>query len=459
MKKNIIVNPIGPKGNEIKERMMELMGIQPINENKTNVSVELTKIGPDGKAYAIIRENHKWYIKKADKTIGLIAEDFKYIGGLQNKKLEAYSSYAKAIKHLNLKFRSLAEAYNYDGEINVFKNDNLLTEVGMVGFSEMKGNGFAPKEDMEEAKKGYPVEEEVEMEDYEKAIDEMLTREDETSDSENFFDWNGTINGDMLYEIKLALESYGGRQFELFRDYIDSFDGEKGKELYIALSDLFSRRTSEYVDEYDELPDNIVRGNKDDDKKASEVLSKAGFSGIKYPNEIVKFGENIDEMLTREDETSDSENFFDWNGTINGDMLYEIKLALESYGGRQFELFRDYIDSFDGEKGKELYIALSDLFSRRTSEYVDEYDELPDNIVRGNKDDDKKASEVLSKAGFSGIKYPNEIVKFGENIDERKSTFPDLTGDGKVTRADILKGRGVDLKEGLKKKVNQKKFF
>jgi hypothetical protein len=30
------------------------------------------------------------------------------------------------------------------------------------------------------------------------------------------------------------------------------------------------------------------------------------------------------------------------------------------------------------------------------------------------------------------------------NIDE---TFPDLTGDGKVTKADILKGRGVELKE------------
>jgi hypothetical protein len=32
--------------------------------------------------------------------------------------------------------------------------------------------------------------------------------------------------------------------------------------------------------------------------------------------------------------------------------------------------------------------------------------------------------------------------------------FPDLTGDGKVTQADILKGRGVKLKKGgmLKKK-------
>jgi hypothetical protein len=34
------------------------------------------------------------------------------------------------------------------------------------------------------------------------------------------------------------------------------------------------------------------------------------------------------------------------------------------------------------------------------------------------------------------------------------STFPDLTGDGKVTKADVLKGRGVIKKKGgaVKKK-------
>jgi hypothetical protein len=32
------------------------------------------------------------------------------------------------------------------------------------------------------------------------------------------------------------------------------------------------------------------------------------------------------------------------------------------------------------------------------------------------------------------------------SMDEKKS-FPDLTGDGKVTKADILKGRGIDIKE------------
>jgi hypothetical protein len=148
--KKTIISPVGLKGNEINERMKQLMGIKPINENKSNIVIELTKMGPDGNAYAIIRENHEWYIKKTNKTKNLVAEDFKYIGGLQNKKQEAYPSYAKAIKHLNLKFRSLAEAYNYDGEINLFVNDNLLSEMTMAaGFSEMKGNGFTGEGNLE----------------------------------------------------------------------------------------------------------------------------------------------------------------------------------------------------------------------------------------------------------------------------------------------------------------------
>ena len=34
-------------------------------------------------------------------------------------------------------------------------------------------------------------------------------------------------------------------------------------------------------------------------------------------------------------------------------------------------------------------------------------------------------------------------------MNEKKKPFPDLTGDGKVTQADILKGRGVELDEDL----------
>jgi hypothetical protein len=171
MKKDNRISPVGLKGNEINERMRALMGIQPINENKSNIVVELTKMGPDGNAYAIIRENHEWYIKRALKSTNLIAEDFKYIGGLMNKKDEAYPSYAKAIKHLNLKFKSLAEAYNFEGEINVFENDNLISE-DIAGFSEMRGNGFSGAGNMEENTALW--EEEVEMSEAEEAVDRML---------------------------------------------------------------------------------------------------------------------------------------------------------------------------------------------------------------------------------------------------------------------------------------------
>jgi hypothetical protein len=136
--KNFVVNPIGLKGKEIHERQLALMGINLITENKNDKksAVELTKIGPDGNAYAIVRENHEYYIKKSNKTNGLVLEDFKYIGGLQNKKEAAYPSYAKAIKQLNLKFKSLAEAYNKGGDINVFEDDNLLSESAFgMGFS------------------------------------------------------------------------------------------------------------------------------------------------------------------------------------------------------------------------------------------------------------------------------------------------------------------------------------
>lgn len=136
------ITPVGLKGNEINERMKALMGIQTINENKKTSVVELTKMGPDGKVYGIVRENHEYYIKVTNKKNNILTEDFSYIGGLQNKKQEAYPSYSKAIKQLNLKFNSLNEAYGKLGQINVFEDDNLLNEMGMgfTGEGNLEGN-------------------------------------------------------------------------------------------------------------------------------------------------------------------------------------------------------------------------------------------------------------------------------------------------------------------------------
>jgi len=128
MEKSNNVKPTGLKGNSQVNRMKSLMGITPINENVKRSVVELTKLGPDGNVYGIVRENHKYFIKISSKKENLVAEDFNYIGGLQNKAEVVFESYAKAAKQLNLKFISLNEALGANAMINILKNDNLMTE-------------------------------------------------------------------------------------------------------------------------------------------------------------------------------------------------------------------------------------------------------------------------------------------------------------------------------------------
>ena len=45
-----------------------------------------------------------------------------------------------------------------------------------------------------------------------------------------------------------------------------------------------------------------------------------------------------------------------------------------------------------------------------------------------------------------------ELKAKGGKVKKKKCKFPDLTGDGKVTRADVLKGRGVFKSGGIAKR-------
>lgn len=151
-KNNLNINPIGLKGQEQINEMRRLMGIKSLNENtiiNDKSKLELIKKGPDGKIYGIVKENHEFYIKVSDKTNNVNVNDFKYIGGLQNKKSEMYETYAKAIKHLNLKFINLSESLGKVNTINVFENDNLLAENQTFA----GGMGFVKEEEISEEEK------------------------------------------------------------------------------------------------------------------------------------------------------------------------------------------------------------------------------------------------------------------------------------------------------------------
>ena len=347
MERNFRINPVGLKGNEINERMKQLMGVTPINEGLSRSTVELTKIGPDGKAYGVVRENHEYYIKVSDKTTNLTVEDFKYIGGLQNKKSEAYPSYAKATKHLNLKFNSICESFDIVNTFNVFVDDNLLSEGAAKEATkhitdtkgkelggkvkEEGGDNLAEKKVMDEL-------EEVTLTEDELAIDAMLNENEE-------------------------------------EDLDESSQGEVGAYAF-------------------------EKGKKKDKEEEEEKDVKEELKGKQHKIDANK------------------------NGKIDGG---DFKLLKKGKTNENFEgedvSTDELMDRLDNMTGKELLQLLGDAGR-----------DLKNVIAR-------KLSTGMDKArDFFDKQYPD--------VDEAKE-FPDLTGDGKVTRADILKGRGVDLDEEM----------
>ena len=74
----------------------------------------------------------------------------------------------------------------------------------------------------------------------------------------------------------------------------------------------------------------------------------------------------------------------------------------------------------------------------------------------GTEEAQKIGRETKSKMVRDFLKYNRDLKAKGGPVDKKKKKkkFPDLTGDGKVTFADVLKGRGViNGKKKKKKKV------
>lgn len=129
-RKNNIVKPIGLKGQNKLNHMIDLMGkLDTISESVDRIpSIKVSKKAPDGNVYAIIRENQEFVIKVSPLKENLVVNDFKYIGGLANKRDFIFENYRKADKVLNNKLISLYEAYDVQGNIDTFVSDRLVKE-------------------------------------------------------------------------------------------------------------------------------------------------------------------------------------------------------------------------------------------------------------------------------------------------------------------------------------------
>lgn len=119
------------KRDEQLARMKGLMTYGMVSENK-KTPVKDSIEGPDGNVYAIIREGAKYYIKSTPKGSALVTESFDYIGGFMNKKANEFTSYNQASKNLELKVRSLNEAYGVNKTVEILnpeKKETLMVEM------------------------------------------------------------------------------------------------------------------------------------------------------------------------------------------------------------------------------------------------------------------------------------------------------------------------------------------
>ena len=99
--------------------------------------------------------------------------------------------------------------------------------------------------------------------------------------------------------------------------------------------------------------------------------------------------------------------------------------------GRATNIAKKQAESMNKEKLKELVRKTLMNENKEPSE-----EEIQDVMSQFNMSKEEAIEHI--KQSYSDYK---------SEIDENEKSFPDLTGDGKVTKADILKGRGVELKE------------
>ena len=116
------------------EQIARMKGLMTYGTTNTSKKTPITESieGPDGNIYAVIREGTKFYIKSTPKGSELVAESFGYIGGFMNKKNNEFSSYNQAAKNLELKVRSLNEAYGVNRTVelhNPEKKETLMVEM------------------------------------------------------------------------------------------------------------------------------------------------------------------------------------------------------------------------------------------------------------------------------------------------------------------------------------------
>ena len=125
----------GYKGSDAINRAKQLMQLNENAEPTVNKrGFVLVKKGADNKAYAIVKESSKYFLKSAPLTEGVHFSQFDYINGETSKRNFMYESYTKAVSSINNALIALCEEYGgsntdlYNSDVEVDFSDVVVKE-------------------------------------------------------------------------------------------------------------------------------------------------------------------------------------------------------------------------------------------------------------------------------------------------------------------------------------------
>lgn len=298
------------------------------------------------------------------------------------------------------------------------------------------------------------------------------------------------------YGVHVQVYLAGGSDYDsLVFDTSDWYDSSKTVATYENGREKFK--------EYFESPEDILEFAQDnveelyENKKSVNEMKSGHAGGMGFSNEgNLEGNEPMAEMEKELDEfeNRDVENLFNTMGDMN-----KIKTLASKINTRpeKIEAAIAYVKAIVGDNEvlqKQIARQLMNDKGAAVEPSMDEAEmceecggeqnvssDLAQQAADGNMNEGmgykealNKLSDIANKVGVSlsdldqetkdgyiagiqkGIDVTNDLAKSKDRFDEifedlyseeEGEDFPDLTGDGKVTRADILKGRGVDLDE------------
>jgi hypothetical protein len=192
-----------------------------------------------------------------------------------------------------------------------------------------------------------------------------------------------------------------------------------------------------------------VRGGMDDDIDYGNSKSGLGFDdefneldeesevcecgGGMYEGECMECGKSYMEEDIYDVDDLDSKNEFDYVQEEEDVMDFEDEDETKS---EDKEACKYHMDNFGPEDERTQKFCGSNKMG------LDKYKFSVNERLRGRQRNiDKNKNNKIDAEDF-------KMLRKGETKEGKK--FPDLSGDGKVTRKDVLMGRGVKLKESLK---------